>query len=37
MIDVAYVSHVIHPAIVRAKFRAMSEGARLASRRLWKH
>ena len=25
----------IHPAIVWAKFRAMSEGARLASRRLW--
>ena len=26
----------IHPAIVWAKFRAMSEGARLASRRLWR-
>ena len=27
----------IHPAIVWAKFQAMSEGARLASRRLWNH
>ena len=26
----------IHPAMVWAKFRAMSEGARLASRRLWR-